>query len=404
MKSKKIKIIRTSTVASSLNWHLQGQLSFLNQFYEIVAVSGFDTHLEEVKTREKVKIIPVYFSRRINIYKDIVSLWRLYRTLKIEKPVIIHSITPKAGLISMLAGYLAGVPVRVHTFTGLIFPTKTGFFQFLLVQMDRILCCAATCIYPEGEGVKNDLINYNITNKPLHVIANGNVNGINTSHFNSSNFSKQQNQELRQRFGIDEEDFVFIFVGRLVGDKGINELVEAFKSISFRNNITVSGKKITASEKGLRVKLLLVGPLEFEHDFLRDETLREIESNPNIIATGFQADVRPYFAIANVFVFPSYREGFPNVVLQAGAMGVPSIVSDINGCNEIIEQGRNGIIIQPKDTQALQHAMLKLAGDKRLYNQLQSQARVTITDRYEQQFVWEALLKEYKRLLREKGI
>lgn len=249
--------------------------------------------------------------------------------------------TPKAGLLSMLAAKMARVPIRLHTFTGLIFPTRTGLMQKLLIRMDQLLCWAATNIYPEGNGVKQDLIDYKITSKPLKVIANGNVNGIDLNHFDSTVITDEKKRVLRESLNIGEDDFVFIFVGRMVGDKGINELVSAFTQMECQKS-----------------KLLLVGSYESELDPLLPEALREIDNNPNIIATGFQSDVRPYFAISDALAFPSYREGFPNVVMQAGAMGLPSIVTDINGCNEIIEEGTNGIIIPPKDVIALKNAML----------------------------------------------
>jgi len=297
--------------------------------------------------------------------------------------------------LSMLAAKLSGVPVRIHTFTGLIFPYKRGFFQKLLITIDKILCWSATNVYPEGQGVKNDLLKFKITKKPLKIIANGNVNGIDTAHFNPEIYTQQQNQVLRQQLGFHEEDCVFIFVGRLVGDKGINELVSAFKNLAS----TIDSRLTTHDSR-----LLLVGPFEPELDPLKPETLQEIDNNPSIIAVGFQEDVRPYLAISDALAFPSYREGFPNVVLQAGAMGLPSIVSDINGCNEIIEDGQNGLIIPPKDSDALQQAMLKLNQDPDLYQELKSNARDLITSRYEQKVVWEALLKEYRCLLKEKGL
>src|SRR5690606_35774476 len=244
------------------------------------------------------------------------------------KPTIVHSITPKAGLLTMLAGKMAGVPIRMHTFTGLIFPTRTGVMQKLLIKMDQLLCWAATNIYPEGNGVKKDLINYKITSKPLKILANGNVNGIDLEYFSKKNISIDQQNQLKQDLQIAENDFVFVFVGRLVGDKGINELVQAFQNLETRNQESASLvsnlEALVPSPQSLvssKVpKLLLVGPLESDLDPLKEETLKEITNNPNIISVGFQKDVRPYFAIANALVFPSYREGFPNVVMQAGAM------------------------------------------------------------------------------------
>jgi glycosyltransferase involved in cell wall biosynthesis len=365
----------------------------MSAFFEVVCVSsGPAKDLEEVAKREGVKVQEVEMTRQITPFKDLKSVWKLYKLFKKEKPDIVHSITPKAGLLSMLAAKFARVPIRIHMFTGLIFPSKTGAIQKLLIQMDRLLCWAATDIIPEGKGVKQDLIQYNITNKPLKILANGNVNGIDINFFNNSLYTEDPIQELKAQLGISEKDFVFVFVGRLVSDKGINELVKAFNWLTSQ-----------PVNRKTHYKLLLVGPLETELDPLQDQTLNEIQSNPNIITTGFQPDVRPYFAISNALVFPSYREGFPNVVMQAGAMGLPSIVTDINGCNEIIEDGKNGLIIPPKDTKALQEKMLRLVEDEQLYKHLASNSREMITSRYEQKLVWEALLEEYKRLLVNSG-
>ena len=378
----KTKIIRTSTVAMSLHLLLKGQLKFLSKHFDVLAVSGYDADLETVKNREGVSIVSVTMKRSIAPFQDLISLYRLYKLFKKERPTIVHSITPKAGLLSMVAAKYANVPVRIHTFTGLVFPAKKGLFQKILILMDKVLCWHATHIIPEGAGVKQDLLDYKITKKPLEVIANGNVNGIDTTFFNSNTISEQQQQNLRNELGIDSSDFVFVFIGRLVADKGINELVRAFLSLEIPN-----------------CKLLLVGPYETE-DPLQPETLKAIQQNDSILSVGFQHDVRPYLVISDCLVFPSYREGFPNVVMQAGAMGLPSIVTDINGSNEIIIEGFNGTIVPSKNVTALLRAMIRIKEDETWRNQLQSNARSSIISRYEQELVWEALLIKYKEFLK----
>lgn len=384
MKHHKLKLFRTSTIPLSLNILLKGQLSFLSEYFDVTAISGQGKELDEVGEREGVKTIALEMQRQISPIKDFISLVKLYLLFKKDRPQIVHSITPKAGLLTMLAGKLAGVPIRMHTFTGLIFPSKTGFMQKLLMWMDRLLCWSATHIYPEGEGVKKDLIEYKITNKPLKVIANGNVNGIDVDFFSSQHFSEKEKITLREQIGIDQGDFVFVFVGRLVGDKGINELVKAFVQLQ-------------KEYKGKTCKLLLVGGEERELDPLLPETIVEIDTNENIISVGFQKDVRPYFAISDVLVFPSYREGFPNVVMQAGAMGVASIVSDINGCNEIIINGENGYIIPPKNVERLKDEMKKILDYDDLLL-MKSKSREMIVSRYQRELVWNELLKEYQKL------
>ncbi|MBN8621541.1 MAG: glycosyltransferase family 4 protein [Flavobacteriales bacterium] len=388
-----MKLFRISTVPISLNILLKGQLKYLNQFYEVTAISGAGKDLDEVREREEVKIHPLKIARPISPFQDVVSLWKLYRYFKKEKPHIIHSITPKAGLLSMIAGKMAGVPVRMHTFKGLIFPHKEGHFQTLLIWMDRTLCYFATHVYPEGRGVREDLLRYRITDKPLTIIANGNVNGTDTAHFSSSQITDPQGEALRAALGILPGDFVFVFVGRLVTDKGINELVTAFKNLA-----STPVRHRTSHTPHPATKLLLVGPMEHELDALHPETLTEIQGNPDIISVGFQPDVRPYFAISHALVLPSYREGFPNAVLQAGAMELPAIVTDINGCNEIITEGENGLIIPVKDAAALQQAMEKMVSDTEAYEIMKAKARPLIESRYRQEVVWKALLEEYRRV------
>lgn len=381
------KLVRIATIPLSLNILLKGQLAFLANHFKIIAVASPGEDLQVVKEREDVITHSISIKRNISLISDSITFVKLFLFFLKEKPTIIHSITPKAGLLSMIAGKLAGVPIRMHTFTGLIFPSKKGLLKQVLIIMDKILCYCATNVYPEGNGVKNDLLAHAITTKPLKVLANGNVNGVDLTYFDSEKITTIQKQEVRTKLNIQETDFVFIFVGRLVGDKGINELVQAFSQLT-----------------NLNAKLLLVGPYESELDPLQLETLHQIKNNSNIITVGFQEDVRPYFAISHCLVFPSYREGFPNVVLQAGAMGLPSIVSNINGCNEIIEEGFNGTIVPSKNKELLYLSMQRIIRDEVWRNKLQKNARERINSHYKQQLVWEALLLEYQKIMKEKGL
>jgi glycosyltransferase involved in cell wall biosynthesis len=383
------KIIRISTVPVSLNILLKGQLKYLSNYYKIIAVSGEGIDLDEVKDREGVEIKMINMERNISVFRDIKALCNLYCYFKKEKPVVIHSMTPKAGLLSMVAGWMTGVPVRLHMFTGLIFPSKTGLFQKVLILMDRLLCACATTVYPEGEGVKRDLIRYRITHKSLKVIGNGNLNGIDTAYFSLTSLSVESMIKFRNTWNVGGDDFVFIFIGRLVKDKGINELVSAFKQIN---------------KQFPQTKLLLVGNEEPKHDPLGTDTIETIRNHPSIISAGFQNDVRPFLAIANVLVFPSYREGFPNVPMQAGAMGLPSIVTDVNGCNEIIIHEKNGLIVQPKNQFAIEEPMVRLLKDKKLYNTLAANAREFIVSRYDQQTLWNLIKEEYDDQLKLAGL
>lgn len=373
------KIIRVSTVSGSLNGLLKGQLRMLGERYEVVGVASPGEALEMVREREGIRVIAVPMERRIAIWKDLVSLFRLCYVFRKEHPDMVHSITPKAGLLSMLAAKIVGVPVRMHTFTGLVFPTATGIKQKVLIWMDRLTCACATCVNPEGEGVKRDLIAYKITRKPLHVIANGNVNGIDVDYFKRTKELEHVAQEL-----ICRDVFTFVFIGRVVRDKGINELVMAFEKLYRENSAT---------------RLLIVGPLEENLDPVLPEVKELILTCQGINFVGYQKDIRPFLMASNVLALPSYREGFPNVVMQAGAMGLPCIVTDINGSNEIIIPNENGVIVPPKDEKALYEAMKYAVGHPDEMRRMGGKARPLIVDRYEQHVVWEALLGEYQKLL-----
>ena len=279
----------------------------------------------------------------------------------------------------------------------------TGTKRKVLDFVEKVTYASATKVYPNSKGLYDFIVANRLTSpEKLKVIGNGSSNGIDTNFFSLDQVPLEKQTELKKEWNITPNDFVFVFVGRLVGDKGINELVQAFQNLETRNQESetlISSPKSLVSSK--IPKLLLVGPLESELDPLKEETLKEITTNPNIIRVGFQKDVRPFFAIANALVFPSYREGFPNVVMQAGAMELPSIVSDINGCNEIIIEGENGTIIPVKDSDAVYNAMLRFIEDEPYYEKLKANARKMIQDRYEQQVVWDALLEEYNTLLKE---
>lgn len=389
----KSKLLRITTVPISLKTLLKGQQRFMREKgFEVLGVSSAGAELDEVQEYEGIAVVALEMTRTIAPLKDLKALWQLYQLCKKEKPLIVHSHTPKAGIVGMLGAKLAGVPFRLHTVAGMPLMEAKGIERKILNVVEKLTYACATKVYPNSRGLYDFILQHNFTSKSkLKVIANGSSNGIDTAFFDPEQVSTARREVLRKQLGITANDFVFVFVGRLVGDKGINELVAAFQRLVTRSSGV--GKK--------QVKLLLVGPLEPELDPLATETLQLIENHPDILAVGFQKDVRPYLAIGNALVFPSYREGFPNVVMQAGAMGLPCIVSDINGCNEIIIEGQNGVIIPVKSIGAIQNAMRKMIEDKDYYNQIKYNARAMIQSRYEQKIVWSAILEEYKLLVNQ---
>ena len=369
---------------------LKGQLRFMaSNGFDVKGVSSEGEDLKEVVENEGVVMKAINMSRKITPFQDLKSLWEMWNFLRKEKPQIVHTHTPKAGIIGMLAARLAGVPHRLHTVAGLPLMEATGIKRKILNFVEKLTYSSATRVYPNSKGLYDFILQNNFTqSNKLKIIGNGSSNGINTTFFSPDQVSETERVVLREKLNIQPDDFVFVFVGRIVSDKGINELIKAFSQLQAAEN-----------NEQIGIKLLLVGGLESDLDPLNPETLAEINQNRDIISVGFQQDVRPFFAISDALAFPSYREGFPNVVMQAGAMGLPSIVSDINGCNEIIVEGENGLIIPSKNVEKLKEKMLTLARDKNLYIKLKENSRRMIENRYEQSVVWKALLEEYESLL-----
>ena len=393
------KLIRITTVPLSLDKLLGKQLSFVSQYYQLTAVSADGPELKRIAEKYGVDYCHVEMTRAITPFKDLAAVWKLYRFLKKEEPELVHSHTPKAGLVGMMAAWFAGVPVRMHTVAGLPLLEATGAKRTILNMVEKITYAFATKVYPNSFAMRDLIIREGFcASGKLKVLANGSSNGIDTEYFSPSAVTESMKTAVRADLGILEDDFVFIFVGRLVGDKGINELVEAFGKVKAEGKVEDEGGIENLSHRRRNVKLLLVGPLEEELDALLPQTLEAIETHPDIISVGYQDDVRPYFAVADALAFPSYREGFPNVVLQAGAMELPSIVTDINGCNEIIEEGKNGMIIPVKNSAALGQAMERMLGNPDEYRFMKGNARPLIESRYRQEVVWEALLEEYRRV------
>lgn len=350
----------------------------------MIGLSSPGKELDEVAAREGVRTIAVPMERHISLAKDLMSLMAMIRVFRREKPYAVHSMTPKAGLMCMTAGWLTRVPVRIHTFTGLVWPTSSGLKRKVLMLTDKLTCAFATHIIPEGEGVKSDLISGKITNKPLRVLGFGNVMGVDMKRFS---LRPEVMEIVKQQSLKSQQLFTYLFVGRIVSDKGINELCKAFARIHEQNPDT---------------RLWLIGAFEESLDPVKPETRVLIEQPGNgIEAVGVKRgdELLAYYAAADCFVMPSYREGFPNTVLEAGAMGLPSIVTDINGSREIIEDGVNGVIVPPQNEERLYQAMKEMLTSSADREKLAGNARKMIEDRFEQSFVRKCLYEYYEEVM-----
>ena len=381
---KKMKLIRSSTVPISLKTFLQGSIEPLMNKYELVLLSSPDKVLDELHLTYGGRTLAVHMERHISVFKDLKALLILVEVFCEERPYMVHSMTPKAGLLCMIAAWIARVPRRVHTFTGLVWPTEVGAKRKLLMFMDKIMCACATHIIPEGVGVKNDL-NEHITNKQMRVLGFGNVRGVDLSFWQKSHDVIVQSSLLKDELNI-ADTFNFLFVGRLVGDKGINELVEAFCKLH---------------QTYPNIRLLIVGPSEAQLDPLDSATWDRVNNSDSILNIGpiWGEDILKYYSSCHCFVFPSYREGFPNTVLEAGAMGLPSIVTDINGSREIIVNGENGLIIPSKDADALYDAMKLMFTNEPMRSYMSVMARPMIANRFEQSFVRQCMFDYYDEIM-----
>lgn len=364
-----------ATVGLSLDIFCRGLLKELSDGYEVVALSSPDDSLTALGRREGVRTIGVAMERKIAPWADLKALVRLVRVFRRERPQMVHSMTPKAGLLGMAAARIAGVPLRVHTFTGLLFPTATGLKRQLLRLTDRLTCACATHVIPEGEGVRNDLLAGKITSKPMRVLGHGNVRGVDLNFFSPSAALKEAGAGLRRCFGIANGEKVLLYAGRADRDKGIAELLDAFGALG-RND----------------THLLLAG--DFKNSPLLPAGLKNVH-----ISDDWVSDIRPWMCAADIFILPSYREGFPNTVLEAGAMGLPSIVTDINGSREIITAGVNGLIVPPHNAEALRRAMERLLADPRLCREMGAQARRNVEEKFDRNYVWSCLKEFYHSIL-----
>lgn len=389
MEDSKKKIIRMTTIPGSMRGLLQNQLKFMSENgYEVIALSSddecFDSMLHE---QGDIRGIRVNMERHTSPLRDLKALIRIYKIFRKEKPFIVHTHTPKAGLLGMLAGKLARVPHRLHTTAGLPLLVYSGLYRKVLNAMERLTNACATQVFPNSFNMMKIMEDLKLCKpKKMKVIGNGSSNGIDTEHFSVKKTVEdtvKDRDAWRRELGLKDDDFAFVFVGRVVKDKGINELVNCMRRLLQQYN---------------NCRLIMVGRYESNLDPIDPENVEFFKSNESAIFMGWQKDVRPFLMAADALVFPSYREGFPNVVMQAGAMGLPAIVTDINGCNEIIEEGKNGRIIPPHNEDALFDMMEWFLNNLHEVKLMSSNAREMIVSRYDRQAIWQEILKVYNSL------
>ena len=380
---KRVKLVRITTVPESLDLLMRGQLGYFRQRgFDVIAISSSGPQVKLITEREQCQHFAIPFTRKITPIKDIISLFRLVLLLHKIKPYIVHTHTPKAGLIGMLASWICRVPVRLHTVAGLPLMEKSGLTKRLLMFTESITYKCAHKIYPNSIGLLKFMEQHFITQaNKFSLIGKGSTNGIDTDFFSTQAIDTVLVDSIKARLKLSDDDFVFLFVGRIVKAKGIAELVLAFEKLRLDFP---------------KIQLMLIGNFETDLDPL-DEAIQKIINESNAIKMpGFQTDVRPWFQLAHAFVFPSYREGLPNVVMQAASMEVPCIVSDINGCNELIRNDETGWVVPPKNIKELEMAMRDCYLNPAKRQLFKLSARNFIKENYQQAVLWRYLEEEYR--------
>lgn len=374
------KLLLVTTTSETFATILQGQPGYLSEFFDVAICCSPDSHFDSLSEDGAVSVFPVDMTRGIGPLHDIASITGMIKVIRAFKPDIVHSYTPKAGLVAMVASWICRVPVRIHTFTGLLFPSVSGLRRKLFISVDSLIARLATDVVPESQGVRKDLYEHHITDERADVIGHGNIAGVDTAHFSPGRPDISGEAKKIKSTILRNSKFNFCYVGRINRDKGINELAYAFRKLP-------SG-----------AALVVVGELD-ETAPPEPGVLECLEADPRVHLMGFQKDVRPFILACDVLVLPSYREGFPNVVLQALSLEKPVIVTDVSGANEITISGRNGWIVPVKNSKALLKAMkeaLRSSPEKRTL--MGRRGRRLVLSRHERSFYMKCLCEFYDSL------
>ena len=380
------KLIRITTVPMALKFLLPGQMKFMkDNGFDVLMISADGKERNDVINNEGCQHVIVPMTRKITPFQDLSCLFKLIKIFKKEKPDIVHTHTPKAGLLGMLAAKVCGVKVRIHTVAGLPLMVETGFKLQLLKFIEKITYWSANHVWPNSNSLLNYITEQKLTTqKKLKVISKGSSNGINLIRFNNTNLNQNTIQEIKESIQYKDSNTYLLSIGRLVKDKGIVELVNAFCSLQQKFN---------------SLKLVLVGKFETDLDPLPNNIIDEIKNNKNIIHIDWSEQVEYYFSLATFFVFPSHREGFPNVLLQAGAMGAPIICSSIAGNVDIVEDKVTGLLFKTNDELAIEKQITFALENNEAMQKMAATLKTNINNFYGRDVIWNSILNEYKQLI-----
>ena len=383
-----IKVAHVATVDLSLRFLLLNQLRSLNQEgYSITGVSAAGSHVP-VLQEQGIRHIPVTMTRSITPTADLTALWRLYRIMRREQFTIVHCHTPKAELLGQLAARLAGVPIVVDTFRGIYDRAGTGRFRrWLLVALSRLAASCADLVLCQSREAMDAMIRDNVC-EPDRIALLG--NGIDVRQFDQTQLSSSDLNRARQELNIDPARPVVGFVGRLVREKGILDLFAAMRLVQ-------------AQLPG--AQLLVIGPTDTDKpDAVTPASAKEYGIDEGCVFAGLRTDMPLLYALMDVFVLPSYREGFPRAPMEASSMALPCVVTDIPGCREVVEHGRNGLLVPVGSPLALAGAIAILLTHKDLADRMGQGGRQKAVESFDEEQVFDVVKTAYARLLSSKGI
>jgi glycosyltransferase involved in cell wall biosynthesis len=342
-------------MVSQLSAHIRYLLSLGMQ---VTLITSPGEELKQLQAVDDLTVITMNIPRKLEPWRDLNALFKLFLIFRKSSFDILHSTTPKAGLLCALAARMAKVPVRLHTFTGQIWTTRSGFTKSMLQFMDKIIVRLNTHCYTDSYSQLKLLVETGIaTDNCISSYGSGSLAGVDLERFSPNRFSEYERTKLRNIIGLTEGAIVFTFVGRITRDKGVYELLSAFESIY---------------AKYPKAELLMLGPVDDESGATFLDT---IEAEKNIHRLGYVSQPEEYLAISDVLCLPSYREGFGTVVIEAAAMGVPAIGTNISGLVDAIADGETGLLVPPRDIKSLAQAMETLVCDPGLLQQMKKAAK-----------------------------